>query len=233
HEAVAGSRCLNDDPVVKIIEVGNMDDDLRLLTIVGIVGNVRNRSLEAAPRPTIYVNYRQRPQSTTNLTVLIRTNNPPATVVSAARRIVHDLDPNVPPRFRTFAQVFSSSLATRRFNLILVGVFAVAAFLLAIAGVYGVMAFTVAQRTREIGVRMALGAEAGHVLRLVLWQEMLHVAAGGAAGRVGALALSRFMTSLLYGVSATDAPTFLAGASLLVGVARGGWSVPARRAAAR
>ena len=230
NEALARSRWPNEDPLGKTIEFGNMDGDLRLLTIVGIVGNVRNRSLEAAPRPTVYVNYRQRPQSTTNLTVLIRTSNPPATVVSAARQIVHDLDPNVPPRFRTFAQVFSSSLATRRFNLILVGVFAVTAFLLAIAGVYGVMAFTVAQRTREIGVRMALGAEAGHVLRLVLWQEMLHVAAGVAAGMLGALALSRFMTSLLYGVSATDAPTFLAGAALLFGVALAACYVPARRA---
>ncbi len=189
NEALARKRWPNENPLGQTIEFGNMDGDLRLLTIVGVVGDVRTRSLETRPSPTIYVNYRQRPQSTSSFTVVMRTSLPPTTLIPEGREILHSLDPNLPPHFNTFGEIFVSSLAARRFNLILVAAFAAAALLLAAAGIYGVMAYSVARRTRELGVRMALGATAGDVLRLVLGQGLGTTAIGVAIGIAGSLAL--------------------------------------------
>ena len=201
NQALARKRWPNEDPLGKTIEFGNMDNDPRLLTIVGIVGDARNRSLERRPSPTIYVNYRQRPQRANTLTVVMRSAPPPAGLISASREIVHNLDPNVPPQFQTFEEVFVSSLAGRRFNLTLVSAFAITALLLAAAGIYGIMAYTVSRRTRELGVRMALGATTGDVLRLVLGQGMWTTAIGVLIGATGTFALTRLMSSLLFGVS--------------------------------
>jgi putative ABC transport system permease protein len=229
-DSLARTRWPNEDPLGKTIEFGNMDGDLRLLTIVGIVGDVRNHSLEATPSPTVYVNYRQRPQSSDLFTIVMRTSLPPEGVIPAAREIVRSIDPGVPPQFRTFAQVFTSSLSARRFNLTLVLAFAGAALLLAVAGVYGVMAYSVTRRTREIGVRIALGAARGDVLRLVLGQGMWTTAIGVAIGIAGSFALTRTTRSLLFGVSPTDAVT-LAGVSLLLaGVSLLACWIPTRRA---
>jgi predicted permease len=229
-ESLAREKWPNMDPLGRTIEFGNMDRDLRLLTVVGVVGDVREDSLEARPRPTIYVNYRQRPQSTWSFTLVLRTEADPPVVFSAAREIVRDLDPNVPPSFNTFTNVFSASLKTRRFNLTLVGVFAATALLLAVAGIYGVMAYSVARRTHELGVRIALGASALDVLRLVLSQGMLTTVVGVAVGIAGSFVLTRAMQSLLFGVSATD-PVTLAGVALLLGsAALLACYVPARRA---
>jgi len=229
-ESLAREKWPNQDPLGRTIEFGNMDGDLRLFTVVGVVGDVREDSLEARPRPTIYVNYRQRPQTTGSFTVVLRTEAEPAAVSSAARQIVRDLDPNVPPSFNSFTEVLSASLKTRHFNLTLVGVFAATALLLAVAGIYGVMAYSVARRTHEIGVRMALGASAPDVLRLVLGQGMLTTAVGVMIGVAGSFALTRAMQSLLFGVSATD-PLTLAGVALLLGsAALLACYVPARRA---
>src|ERR1051325_1167907 len=170
------------DPSGQTIEFGNMDGDLRLLTIVGVVGEVRKHSLETAPRPTIYVNYRQRPQSTRQFDIVLRTSTDPAAVSSSVRRVLNQLDPTVPARITTFTQVFSESLNNRRFNLLLVGVFALAALLLAMIGVFGVLAYSVAQGTREIGVRMALGATPGAILKMVLGHSLVTVAIGLAVG---------------------------------------------------
>ncbi|OLC83011.1 MAG: hypothetical protein AUH66_03660, partial [Acidobacteria bacterium 13_1_40CM_4_57_6] len=217
NDALARTRWPNEDPLGKTIEFGNMDGDLRLLTIVGIVGDARNHSLEAPPSPTVYVNYRQRPQSADR-------------VIPPAREIVRSVDPDVPPQFRTFAQVFTSSLALRRFNLTLVLAFGGTALLLAVAGIYGVMAYSVARRTREIGVRMALGAARGDVLRLVLGQGMWTTGIGVAIGIAGSLALTRTMESLLFGVSPTDAVTLAGVALLLAGVSMLACWIPSRRA---
>jgi predicted permease len=232
-ESLAREKWPNTDPLGRTIEFGNMDGDLRFLTVVGVVGDVREESLEARPNPTVYVDYRQRPQAmnaTGSFTVVMRTAADPAIVFSAAREIVRGLDPNVPPSFSTFTEVFSASLKTRRFNLTLVGVFAATALLLAVAGIYGVMAYSVARRTHEMGVRIALGASAPDVLRLVLSQAMLTTVVGVAVGIAGSFALTRAMQSLLFGVSATD-PVTIAGVALLLGFAALLASyVPARRA---
>jgi predicted permease len=228
-QSLAREKFAGQDPLGHLIEFGNMDGDLRPLTIVGVVGDVRSGSLEARPRPTIYVNYRQRPQAT-RLMVVMRAGAGPAAILPAARDVVRTLDPDVPPGFSTFSQIFSASLDTRRFNLILIAVFACTALLLAMAGIYGVTAYSVARRTREIGVRMALGASAGSVLRLVLSQGMLTAAIGVAAGVAGSFALTRTMQSLLFGVSATDPLTFAGVALLLALVAFLASYLPARRA---
>src|SRR6266436_4810322 len=230
NNALAHTRWPNEDPLGKTIEFGNMDGDLRLLTIVGVVGDARNSSLEALPSPMVYVNYRQRPQSTDRFAVVIRTALPPSAVVSASREIVREIDPDVPARFGTFAQVFSSSLSARQFNLTLLVAFAATALLLAVAGIYGVMAYTVARRTREIGVRMALGAAASDVLRLVLGQGMWTTVIGVAIGIAGSFALSRTMHSLLFEVNAADPVTLIGSALLLAGVSLLACWIPARRA---
>jgi len=143
---------------------------------------------------------------------------------------VHDLAPDVPPRFRTMSQLYATSLGSRNFNLALVGVFAATALLLAVAGIYGVMAYSVTQRTREIGVRIALGASSGNVLGMIVGQGLRTALAGVAIGIAGALALTRSIQTLLFGVKPTDPITFAGVALLLVGVAALACYVPARRA---
>jgi putative ABC transport system permease protein len=219
------------DPLGQTIEFGNMDGDLRPLTIVGVVGDVREDSLEKPPDPTIYVNYRQRPQATQQFTVLIRTDSDPSSIIPSARAILRALDPAVPPTFSTVEQILSTSLASRRFNLLLVGAFGGSALLLAMAGLYGVMAYVVARRKAEFGIRVALGASAGAIQRMVLKQGFVIAMAGVAIGILGALALTRALRSLLFGLSATD-PVTLAGVSaVLIVVALAACYIPARRAA--
>lgn len=228
-ESVARLKWPDRDPIGQTIEFGNMDGDLRPLTIVGVVGDVRTR-LESVPRPTVYVDYRQRPRKTSEFTIVVRTSSDPAGIFAAARRVLGELDPTISPRFSTLPQVLSESLNNRRFNLLLVGVFALAALLLAMAGVFGVLAYSVAQRTREIGVRMALGATSGTVLKMILGQGLLTVVIGTVIGLAGSFLLTRTMRSLLYQVSPVD-PVTLAGAALLILLVAmvASW-IPARRA---
>jgi len=151
-------------------------------------------------------------------------------VISSARRIVRELDPNVPPVIGTFAEVSALSLQSRRFNLILLGAFAATALLLAIAGLYGVMAYSVARRTAELGTRIALGATRSNVLGLVLRQGLVTAAIGVAIGIAGAIVLTRTLQSFLFGLSPTDPLTFAAVAFLLILVALLACYIPARRA---
>lgn len=220
----------NEDPIGRTIEFGNMDGDPRLLTVIGVVGDVREASLETPPRPTIYVNYRQRPQATYHFSAVVRTAGDPASVIASAQKIVRDLDPDVPPSTSSFTAIFAASTAARRFNLILIGIFSGTALLLAIAGIYGVLAYSVARRTREMGVRMALGASAGNVLRLILGQAAVTTGIGVLLGIVGSFILMRFLQSMLYEVSTADPLTFAAVALLLVGMAIFAAYLPARRA---
>jgi putative ABC transport system permease protein len=228
-ESLARDRWPGQDPIGHTIEFGNMDGDLRLLTIVGIVGDVHDYSLDAPPRPTLYVNLFQRPRSAMTLTMLSHANA--QSVTSAARSILHDLDPEIPAHFRTFSQVYSASLGSRRFNVILIGCFAIVALLLATAGVFGVMAYSVSRRTSEIGVRVALGAGSADVLRMILSQGLRTIFIGVAIGIAGSLVLTRTVESLLFGVTPTDPLTFGGVILLLVGTALLACYFPARRAA--
>jgi ABC-type antimicrobial peptide transport system permease subunit len=229
-ESLAREKWPNQDPLGRTIEFGNMDGDPRLLTVIGVVGDVRERSLETPPRPTIYVNYRQRPQRTYNFSMVIRTSGDPGAVIASARRIVRDLNPDIPPTTNSFTTIFAASMSNRRFNLILFAIFAGTALLLAIAGIYGVLSYSVERRTREMGVRMALGANTSNVLRLVLRQAMTTALIGIVIGLAGSFILMRFMQSMLYQVSTFDPLTFVAVASLLLAVAVLAAYLPARRA---
>jgi predicted permease len=227
-ESLARERWPNQDPIGHTIEFGNMDGDLRLLTIVGIVGDTHEDGLDAPPHPTVYVNLFQRPRPEVSLTMLSDADT--RLVTSAARGILQELNPEIPAKFQTFSEVYSASLGSRRFNVILTGFFGITALLLATAGVFGVMAYSVAQRTREIGVRMALGASARGVLGMVLGQAAATAAVGVVIGIAGAFALTRWLESQLFGVSPTDPPTFVAVAVLLILVSLAACYIPARRA---
>ena len=228
-ESLARDRWPNQDPIGHTIQFGNMDGDLRLLTIVGIVGDVHEYGLDVPPRPTVYVNLFQRPRAAITVTMLSDADT--RLVTSAARGILQDLNPEIPARFRTLSQVYSASLGSRRLNVILVGFFGIVALLLATAGVFGVMAYSVSRRTREIGVRVALGARSGDVLRMILSQGLRTIFIGVAIGIAGSLALTRTVESLLFGVTATDPLTFGGVTLLLVGAALLACYIPARRAA--
>jgi len=227
-ESLARERWPNQDPIGHTIEFGNMDGDLRLLNIVGIVGDTHEYGLDAPPRPTAYVNLFQRPRPAISLTMLSDADT--RLLTSAARGILQDLNPEIPAKFQTLSQVYSASLGSRKFNVILIGFFGITALLLATAGVFGVMAYSVAQRTREIGVRMALGASSRGVLGMVLGQATATAAVGVVIGIAGAFALTRWMQSQLFGVSPTDPPTFVGVALLLILVSLAACYFPARRA---
>jgi len=228
-DSLARARWPNLDPIGRTIEFGNMDGDLRLLTIVGVVGNAHQYGVDAPAEPTVYVNLFQRPRG--GMTIAMRTSADTNAVASAARAILKEMNPEIPARFRTLQQLMSASLGSRRFNLILTGVFGVVALLLATTGVFGVTAYAVSHRTREIGVRVALGATRSGVLRLVIGQGLVTTAIGVVIGVGGSLALTRTVRSMLFGVTPSD-PVTLAGVTVLLGaVALLACYVPARRAA--
>ncbi len=226
-ESLARSRWPGEDPIGRTIEFGNMDGDLRPLSVVGIVGDTREYGPEQPPRPTMYVNLVQRPRFST--TVVIRSSADPRAVAAAARGVLRDLAPDVPPRLRTFDQIYAASLGSRRFNLVLVGAFAGTALILAIGGIYGVMAYNVARRRREIGVRIALGATSRDVMRTILGQGLATVAIGVGAGTLGAVGLTRGLQAMLFGVAPHDPLTFAGVVILLAGVGSLACWVPARR----
>lgn len=229
-ESLAEKTWPDQDPLGRTIEFGNIDGDLRLLTIVGVVADVRTTSLEKEPRPTVYVNYRQRPRSLYQFNIVIRNSSDPSLLFGAVRGILRQTDPTIPPRMNTFAQVFSESVNRRRFNLLLVSAFAVTALLLAVAGVFGVLAYAVAQRTREIGVRIALGATPVNILKMVLGQGLLTIAIGTAIGLLGSYLLTRTMSSLLFEVSPNDPVTIAGVTLLLILIGTLASYIPARRA---
>lgn len=228
-QSVAEKYWPNEDPIGKTIQFGNMDGDLRLLHVVGVVGDVRADAIDQPAAPTVYGNALQRLPSS-DYTVVARGQIEPATLVPAMREAVRGIDPQLPLKFRTLDQVFSSSLDRQRFSLVIFGVFGVAALLLAAMGIYGVTSYAVTQRTQEIGVRMALGAQMADVLKLVLRNAMSLVLIGAVIGVAGAYAATRVMASLLFGVTPTDLVTFVAVPVLLFLVALGASFIPARRA---
>jgi putative ABC transport system permease protein len=228
-QSVAEKYWPNADPIGQTIQFGNMDGDLRLLHVVGVVGDVHGYGVDQPTVPTVYGNALQRLPSS-DFTVVARGRIETSTLVPAMRELVKGLDPQLPLKFRTLDQVFSSSLDRQRFSLVIFSVFGVAALLLAAMGIYGVTSYAVAQRTQEIGIRMALGAQMRDVLKLVLRSAMLLVLIGSALGLAGAYAATRVMSSLLFGITATDLVTFVAVPLLLFVVALIASLVPARRA---
>jgi len=170
----------------------------------------------------------QRPRAAITLAMLSDADT--RSVSAAARGMLQDLDPEIPAKFQTFSQVYSASLGSRRFNIILFGFFGVTALLLATAGVFGVMAYAVSRRTREIGVRLALGASPSDVLRMILGQGLRTISIGAAIGIAGSLALTRAFASLLFGVTASDPLTFVGVTVLLLGAGLLACYLPARRA---
>ncbi len=230
-QSLARERWPNQDPIGQTIEFGNMDGNMKPLTIIGIVGDVRAQGLDLPPSPIIYVDYRQRGlNANSSPTILMRSAAPVPETVSAARRIFHDLAPDAPVKLSTFENEMGGWLADRRFLLMLVGVFAAAALVLAAIGIYGVVAFSVTRRTQEIGIRMSLGAQRIDVLRLIMGEGTRLALLGVAIGIAASLVITRLLSSLLFGVSATDPVTFVGVAALLALVALLASYLPARRA---
>jgi ABC-type antimicrobial peptide transport system permease subunit len=205
-----------------------MDGDLRLLHVVGIVGDVLHGGLDAPSRSTIYTNARQRPPP--EYSIVIGYTGGGVALAASARSAVREITPDVPPRLRLMEDVVSESLADRRFNAILLGAFGGAALLLAVLGIYGVMAYGVTERTREIGLRMALGARPNDVLGLVVGQGSRLVVAGLAFGLPLAFGLTRLLSSLLFQVGTADPLTYIALVLGLGGIALLACYLPARQA---
>jgi predicted permease len=226
-----------EDPLGKRVSGGGMDnwwdaDPPRFATIVGVVGDVRYRDLARGPEPVVYFNPRQRPfRISFGGTVLVEAaSGDAASLGPTLRAVLREADPDVAVEPRTLADVVSASLAQRRFLLSILGGFSVLALVLAGVGIYGVVAYAVARRTREIGVRLAMGAPPARVRRQVLAGALSTVAVGLVLGVVGGILLTRLLQGFLFGVSATDPVTFGAMAGLLLGCALLASWIPARRA---
>ncbi len=198
--------------------------------VVGVVGDVKQDGLDMdMGRETIYTALAQIHRTRAQL--VVHTSAPPSSLVSAVTNAVHQVDPDEPVlKVETMEDVVDASLFQQRFSMLLLAAFAGLALLLAAVGIYSVLAFAVRRRVREIGIRMALGAQIGDVLRMVLYDGMRPALVGVGIGLAGALALGRAVSSLVYGVSATDPATFVAGAGLLAAVALFASVIPAIRA---
>jgi hypothetical protein len=223
----------DEDPIGKRFAFGGMDAVNPTLTIVGVVGSVRHRALVSDARPEVFLAYRQQPFRTRwTMNVAVKTDRPDLaeTLAPALRHRVRSLDADVPVRFRTLDEVVEGSVADRRFTMAVLSSFAAVAVLLAAVGIYSVLAFSVARRTREIGIRMALGAEARSVVGLLLRGGLKAVGIGVAVGLAGSFVATRALTSFLFGVEPLDPSALVAAVVVLVGVAALGGYIPARRA---
>jgi putative ABC transport system permease protein len=228
NETMARRFWPGEDPVGKRVNLGN-PERTPWITVIGVVGDARTGGLDREPYPQMYAPAAQFPYRT--MTFVARTKGDPFALAPALRRELAALDRDLPLyNVRTMEQVMSDSVSRRRFQMVLIAAFAGVGLLLAAVGIYGVISYSVAQRTHEIGVRVALGARAKDILRLVVGQGLWLTLAGVGVGLAGAFALTRLMASLLYGVSATDPLTFACVSLALLGVALLACLVPARRA---
>lgn len=202
---------------------------LRSFEIVGIARNVKSAGFNAESEPTYYLPAAQTPLQ--DMSILVRTVNDPTTLVPALRHAVWTIDPNQPiTNINTMERIVADSLAQPRLNMLLMGLFGSLAMILAAVGIYGLLSYTVTQRTQEMGIRMALGARTADVLKLVLTQGMTMALVGEVIGLAGALALTRIIRGLLFGVTPTDESTFIVVFSMLNLVALLACVIPARRA---
>ena len=229
NEAMVRKHFPGEDPIGKRLVV-SMSQNPEPTEIVGVVGDVKLHNLTAEVRPTVYWPHPELAYS--SMTLVARTTQDPASVAAAARREIQSIDPDQPVSdVRTMEELLSASVARARFSTTLLGVFAAVALLLAVVGIYAVISYTVTQRTHEIGIRMALGAQTRDVLRMVVSHGLLLALAGVGLGLLGAFALTRLMSSLLFEVTSTDPVTFAAVALLLAAVALLACYLPGRRAA--
>ena len=222
----------NEDPIGKRMRPGIStydDDEERYREIVGVVGDIRNRRLDTAPQPAYYVPQTQ--VTFSQMTVVVKTLNDPHSLVSGMTKEVAAMDADLPLfGVKTMREYLSASVATPRFSTTLLSIFAGVALVLTLVGLYGVMSYSVAQRTNEIGIRLALGAQSRDVLLMIVRQGSLLIFLGLAIGLLGAYAASKLVASLLFGVTAKDPITFAAVAVLLALVALLACYVPAWRA---
>jgi putative ABC transport system permease protein len=232
NETMARRFWPGEDPLGKRLTPGeaNSTDPNDWITVVGVARDVRQFELEAEPKPQMYLSYEQTEYFQPG-DLVVSTEVEPLSLAGAVRQAVWSVDRDQPVSdIRTMEDILSTSLARQRFSTLLLALFAVVALALAAVGVYGVMSYTIVQRTHEIGIRLALGAQGRDVLRLAVGQALRLVCAGAVVGLLGALALTRVMSSLLYGVSATDPATLAAISAVLVGVGLLAGYIPARRA---
>ena len=230
NETMARQFWPSENPLGKRISLGNLGGKPPK-EIIGIVGDVRHSGLADEPGPEMYVPYSQAPQYRT-LFLAVRAKGDSRSLAGAVRAAIHSVErEQAITGLRTMEQRLAGSLAPRRFSLQVIGSFGALALLLSAVGIYGVLSYAVTQRTQEIGVRMALGAQPRDVLRLVVRQGMKPAGLGLGLGIAGALVLTRFLTSQLYGVTPTDPLTFVSASAVLTGAAVLACYLPARRAA--
>jgi putative ABC transport system permease protein len=230
NEAMARREFLDQNPVGQRFSFGSgPDGEEQWLEVVGVAANIRQYGIEQDPVPTIYAVHTLSPSQP--LTIMVRAVGEPSSVAGAVRGALQAIDPALPiTRMRPLDEVIGASLTQRRFNMTLLAVFAGIALVLAIAGIYGTVAYAVAQRTQELGIRVALGATRGEVVRLVLWDGLKPVALGLIIGLAGAFALRTTLDRLVFGVTTSDPVTFVALPLLLAVVAFAASLVSALRA---
>lgn len=227
-ESFAARAFPNQDPIGKRIRRGGKN--IQWVQIVGVAGHVMNYGVDGDSRIETYIPHAQQPISF--LSLVVRTAGDPSAMTAPIRRAIAGIDPNQPVfQVHTMDELLDQSIATKRASMLLLAAFAATALLLSAIGLYGVVSYSVTQRTREIGIRMALGAEKGDVLSMVVRQGGLLVVMGLATGLAASLALAQFLRGLLYGVSATDPTTFVLVSLILAAVAFFATLIPARRAA--
>jgi putative ABC transport system permease protein len=197
--------------------------------IIGVVGDVRQKAVDTDPKPGVFISNLQEPSGPSNL--VARTHGDPKVLAQTLVREIHALEPDIPiSGIKTMDEYVSSSVASSRFNTILLGCFAILALALAAVGIFGVISYSVAQRTKELGIRRALGADSASVTRLVLSEGITLAGIGLVLGLAGAFAVTRLLESLLFGITATDPISFCAVAAILIAVALLASYIPARRA---
>ena len=227
NQIMTRHRWPSEDPIGKRV---SFDQGKTWITVVGVVGDAHNAVLDRDPAPAMYFSALTRGQPITD--VVVRTDGKPEAALSAVRRKVHEIDAEMPiATVRTMEQWVANSVAQPRLNAVLLAIFAAVALLIAAIGIYGVLSYSVSQRTREIGLRMAIGAQRASVMQLVVREGMLVALAGIGAGLAGALAVSRALATLLFGVQVRDPATFAAVTLALATVALAACYIPARRAA--
>ncbi len=229
--SLAEAHWPGEDAIGKLIQFGGMDGDLTPFSVIGIVGDVYDYGVEFGPQPTFYASYRQRQGHLASFWVAMDGSDA-AALIPAARSTVQSLNPELALEFRTAAELYGDTLARRRLQLAILGVFGGSALLLALVGIYSAVSFAVARRTREIGLRMALGARASAIIGRAVARSLVVVCIGIAVGSAIAFASSTLLRSMLYAIAPHDPTTYaIALAALLLGAAGASWW-PARRAAA-